>query len=228
MLHESGKIGKTRMFNLFLNEPLVFFTWVLAFLIALSVHEFSHAWAATLLGDGTARRMGRLTLNPVAHIDLIGLLAVLFIGFGWGKPVPFNPYNLKYPKWGPVLVAFAGPLSNLVFAAVSLLLLEAMGPSLGLDNLLTIFLVVSAQLNVALLAFNLIPLPPLDGSKALLAVLDHPKYAATREFVETRGSALLLLLIIADSFMQLGVFSGLIHFVWNLIARVLPVPTFLL
>ncbi len=216
------------MLTLFLNEPLVFFTWVLAFLIALSVHEFSHAWSATLQGDATARRLGRLTLNPVAHIDLIGLLAVFFIGFGWGKPVPFNPYNLKWPKWGPVLVAFAGPLSNLVFASVSLLLLEVVGPRLGLDNLLTIFLLVSAQLNVALLAFNLIPLPPLDGSKALLALLEHPKYAVTREFIETRGPALLLLLVVADSFMRLGLFSGLIRFVWDLIARILPVPSFLL
>jgi len=216
------------MLTLFLNEPLVFFTWVLAFLIALSVHEFSHAWSATLQGDGTARRMGRLTLNPVAHIDFIGLLAVLFIGFGWGKPVPFNPYNLKWPKWGPVLVAFAGPLSNLIFAAASLLLLETLGPNLGTDNLLTIFLIVSAQLNVALLAFNLIPLPPLDGSKALLALLEHPKYAVTREFIETRGPALLLLLVVADSFMRLGLFSGLIRFVWGLIASVLPVPAFLL
>lgn len=216
------------MFTLFLNEPLVFFTWVLAFLIALSVHEFSHAWSATLQGDGTARRLGRLTLNPVAHIDLIGLLAVLFIGFGWGKPVPFNPYNLKYPKWGPVLVAVAGPVSNLLFAAASLILLEAFGPRLGTSNLLTIFLLVSAQLNIALLAFNLLPLPPLDGSKVLLAALEHPKHAATREFIETRGPMLLLLLVMADSFLRLGLFSGLIRFVWDLVARVLPVPIFLL
>jgi len=216
------------MLTLFLNEPLVFFTWVLAFLIALSVHEFSHAWAAALQGDNTSRRMGRLTLNPVAHIDFIGLLAVFFIGFGWGKQVPFNPYNLKYPKWGPVMVAFAGPLSNFVFAALSLLLLGVIGPYLGYNNLLTIFLVVSAQLNVALLAFNLIPLPPLDGSKALLAMLEHPKYAATREFIETRGPALLLLFIVADSLLQLDLLSGYIHFVWNLIAYILPVPTFFL
>ncbi len=216
------------MFTLFLNEPLVFFTWVLAFLIALSVHEFSHAWAATLQGDGTARRMGRLTLNPVAHIDPIGLLAVMFIGFGWGKPVPFNPYNLKWPKWGPVLVAVAGPVSNLAFASLSLLLLGLFGPRLGLDNLLTIFLLVSAQLNVALLAFNLIPLPPLDGSKVLLALLEHPKYAATRELIETRGPFFLLVLVMADAFLHLGLFAGLIHFVWDLLARILPLPSFLL
>jgi Zn-dependent protease len=216
------------LISLFFNEPLVFFTWVLAFLIALSVHEFSHAWSATLQGDGTARRLGRLTLNPVAHIDIIGLMAVLFIGFGWGKPVPFNPYNLKWPKWGPVLVALAGPVSNLVFATVALVLLYVFGPSLGVDNLLTIFLFITAQLNVMLLAFNLIPLPPLDGSKVVLALLDHPKYLAVREFIETRGPAILLLLIIADSFMRLGLFAGLIRFVWNLISGLLPSPVFLL
>lgn len=216
------------LISLFFNEPLVFFTWVLAFLIALSVHEFSHAWSATLQGDGTARRLGRLTLNPVAHIDIIGLMAVLFIGFGWGKPVPFNPYNLKWPKWGPVLVAIAGPVSNLVFATVALVLLYLFGPSLGVDNLLTIFLFITAQLNVMLLAFNLIPLPPLDGSKVVLALLDHPKYLAVREFIESRGPAILLLLIIADSFMRLGLFAGLIRFVWNLISGLLPAPVFLL
>lgn len=216
------------MLSLFFNEPLVFFTWILAFLIALSVHEFSHALAATLLGDNTAKRLGRLTLNPAAHIDLIGLMAVLLIGFGWGKPVPFNPYNLKWPKWGPVAVAFAGPLSNFFFAAISLVLLAFAGPGLGYNNLLTIFLMVSAQLNVALLAFNLVPLPPLDGSKVLLAVLDGPKYAATREFVENRGPYLLLILIFADSFMRLGIFAGLIHLVWNLLGQVFPIPPFML
>jgi Zn-dependent protease len=216
------------LITLFFNEPLVFFTWVLAFLIALSVHEFSHAWSASLQGDGTAKRLGRLTLNPVAHIDIVGLLAVLFIGFGWGKPVPFNPYNLKWPKWGPVLVAIAGPLSNLVFATVAMLLLYVFGPRLGVDNLLTIFLLITAQLNVMLLAFNLIPLPPLDGSKVVLALLEHPKYAAARGFIESRGPALLLLLIIADSFMRLGLFAGLIRFVWNLISGLLPAPVFLL
>ena len=216
------------MFTLFFNEPLVFFTWVLAFLIALSVHEFSHALSATWLGDTTAKRLGRLTLNPAAHVDPIGFLAVLLVGFGWGKPVPYNPYNLKWPKWGPVFIAFAGPVSNLLLAMVSILLLSAFGPQLGMDNLLTILLLVSAQLNVALLTFNLIPLPPLDGSKALLAVLEHPRYAATREFIETRGPYLLLMLILLDSFLRLGVFSGLIGFVWSLISHIVPVPSFLL
>ncbi|MFA5185069.1 MAG: site-2 protease family protein [Patescibacteria group bacterium] len=216
------------MFTLFFNEPLVFFTWVLAFLIALSIHEFSHAWVGTLLGDQTAKRLGRLTLNPAAHIDLVGLMAVLLIGFGWGKPVPFNPYNLKWPKWGPVAIAFAGPVSNLVFASISLLLLPLAATRLGMDNLLTIFLIVSAQLNVALLAFNLIPLPPLDGSKVLLAVLDGPQHASFRDTLENRGPYLLFMLIIADSLLHLGLFSGLIRMVWNLLGGIFAVPAFFL
>ncbi|MBI5654383.1 site-2 protease family protein [Candidatus Uhrbacteria bacterium] len=216
------------MFTLLFNEPLVFFTWVLAFLIALSVHEFSHALVGNLLGDSTAKRLGRLTLNPAAHIDWIGLIAVLLIGFGWGKPVPYNPYSLKWPKWGPVFIAFAGPVSNLIFASVSLLLLSVFGPSLGFNNLLTIFLLVSSQLNVALLAFNLIPLPPLDGSKVLLAIFDGPQYAAFRFKLEAQGPYFLLMLIFADSFLHLGLFSGLIRLVWNLLGYVFPIPAFLL
>ncbi len=216
------------MFTLLFNEPLVFFTWVLAFLIALSVHEFSHALVATLQGDTTAKRAGRLTLNPASHVDLIGLLAVVLVGFGWGRPVPYNPYNLKWPKWGPVFIAFAGPLSNFILALISILLLSAFGQQLGMDNLLTIFLLVCAQLNVALMAFNFIPLPPLDGSKALLALLDKPKFAAARMFIESRGPYLLLLIIILDSFMHLGIFSGLIDFVWSLIGHIVPVPNYLL
>lgn len=216
------------MFTLFFNEPLVFFTWVLAFLIALSIHEFSHALVGTLLGDQTAKRLGRLTLNPAAHIDLVGLMAVLLIGFGWGKPVPFNPYNLKWPKWGPVAIAFAGPVSNLIFASISLLLLPLAVANLGMGNLLTIFLIVSAQLNVALLAFNLIPLPPLDGSKVLLAVLDGPQHAAFRDMLENRGPYLLFMLIIVDSLLHLGLFSGLIRLVWNLLGNIFAVPAFFL
>jgi len=87
-------------------------------LIALSVHEFSHALAAYRLGDSTAKRMGRLTLNPWAHVDLFGLLALVFVHFGWGKPVPYNPMYLKYKHWGEFLVALAGPISNLILLII--------------------------------------------------------------------------------------------------------------
>lgn len=196
------------MLRLLFQEPMIFAVWLLAFLLALSVHEFSHALMSNALGDSTAKRLGRLTLNPAAHVDAFGLVTVALIGFGWGKPVPYNPYNLKWQKWGPVAIAFAGPLSNLLFATLSAVMFGFVAPRLGLSNLLTIFLMVFAQINIALLAFNLVPLPPLDGSKLLLAALSSPKYQAARLFIETKGPILLLCLVLVDSLGNLGIFSG--------------------
>ncbi|MFZ2804602.1 MAG: site-2 protease family protein [Patescibacteria group bacterium] len=197
------------LLSLLFQQPILFFAWAAAFLIALSFHEFSHALVATWLGDNTAKRMGRLTLNPVAHIDPIGLLAVFLIGFGWGKPVPYNPYNLKWPKWGPTVVAAAGPISNLFMALVTGILAFLLAPKFGCDNLLIIFLSIMTELNLALMVFNLIPLPPLDGSKALLAVLDGPQYAGFRQFIETKGQLVLFGLILIDAILGIGLFAGL-------------------
>jgi len=97
----------------FLSEPLMLFAWLAAMAISLTLHEFAHALSAYLQGDSTAKYSGRLSLNPLRHLDLWGTLMLVLIGFGWGKPVPFNPYNLKNQKWGPALVALAGPVANL-------------------------------------------------------------------------------------------------------------------
>ncbi|MSR85190.1 site-2 protease family protein [Candidatus Uhrbacteria bacterium] len=191
------------------EQPLLFVVLVAVFLLVLSVHEFSHALVGYWLGDSTAQRMGRLTLNPLAHIDPIGFLALLTIGFGWGKPVPFNPYNLKYPRWGPTLVALAGPGSNLILGAIFAVLFRFFAPLLGGQNLLIVFLSYAAYLNFLLLLFNLIPIPPLDGSKVLLSVLDGPRYAPTRFFLERYGVTVLLTLILLDSFSSLSIFSWL-------------------
>lgn len=199
------------LLSLFFSDPLLFLAFITVFLLALSVHEFSHAYAGFLLGDMTAKRLNRLTLNPLAHIDPLGFLALITVGFGWGKPVPFNPYNLKYPKWGPVLVAGAGPFSNLIFGTLLAIGYRFAAPALGEANLLVIFFSVGAYLNYILMLFNLIPLPPLDGSKALLAVLADEKYRQTRFFIETQGPYLLLGLIILDSLFSLGIFSLLNH-----------------
>lgn len=189
------------------EDPWMFLVFVIVFLFTLAVHEFSHALAAHLLGDPTAERAQRLTLNPLAHVDLMGFLALVTVGFGWGKPVPFNPYNLKYPRWGAAIVAGAGPLSNLLVGFLSALLLRLLAPVFGDTNLLIIFLASAATLNFLLMFFNLIPLPPLDGSKALFAILAAERYRALREWIETRGPMLLLGLIIADIFLGLGVFA---------------------
>lgn len=212
------------MFGLIFQQPILFIAWLLAFLVALSIHEFSHAAVGTWLGDVTAKRMGRLTLNPAAHVDMLGLLALIFIGFGWGKPVPYNPYTLKWPRWGPALIAAAGPFSNLLLAALSILLFVNLESMLGQRNLLLVFLYLSARLNIALMVFNLIPLPPLDGSKALLAAMSHPKYGAARHVIETQGPFLLLLLILLDSFGGVGIFSGLFSLGDRLLSLVASLP----
>ena len=178
-------------------------------IFSLSVHEAAHAVMANRCGDPTARLLGRASLNPMAHIDPIGLAAVFLIGFGWGKPVQYNPYNLKWPKWGPVAVAVAGPMSNVLLGILSIVLIKVFGQLLGVNNLLTIFLFLSAQLNLLLLVFNLIPLPPLDGSKVLLAILAHPQYDKVRIFIEMRGPFILLCVILFDTFLNLGIFSSL-------------------
>lgn len=197
------------LLSLLFQQPLVFFVLVAVFVIVLSVHEYSHALVGYWLGDMTAKRANRLTLNPMAHIDPVGFLALLTVGFGWGKPVPFNPYNLKYTRWGPTFVAVAGPGSNLLFGVACALLFRFFVPVLGEQNLLMVFLLYAAYLNFALMLFNLIPVPPLDGSKVLLAILADPRYQAIRFFLETKGSLLLIGLIFLDAFGGVGIFSWL-------------------
>jgi len=136
--------------------------------VALPVHEFAHAAAAVALGDQTPRRMGRYTLNPLPHIDPLGAILIAFTGFGWAKPVLWNPRNISMdPKLGSVIVSLAGPLSNLLLAAVGAALLHnGIGGDFGQT-----FLAFFIQINVLLFVFNLIPIPPLDGSHVLFALL---------------------------------------------------------
>lgn len=135
-----------------------------ALVLAISFHEWAHAMAAHKLGDDTAKQAGRLTLNPLAHLDLLGTIMLFLVHFGWGKPVPVNPRNFRRPVWDNIVVAFCGPLSNLVLALISLLLLKHL-PSLPLW--LGTFLTVFYDLNIFLMIFNLLPIPPLDGGHVL-------------------------------------------------------------
>ncbi|MBI4277826.1 MAG: site-2 protease family protein [Armatimonadetes bacterium] len=141
-----------------------------ALLIAATVHEFAHAYVADRLGDDTPRRQGRLTLNPIAHLDLIGTLMILLAGFGWAKPVEVNPRN--FPDWrrGMLLVALAGPLAN-VTVIFGLGVLIKLGALDTLPTTLQQFLLVTIWINGVLAVFNLIPIPPLDGAKILEGVL---------------------------------------------------------
>src|SRR5512147_51363 len=177
-------------------------------LVGLPVHEFSHALAAYRLGDGTAKLFGRLTLNPIAHFDPVGgvLLAVTFLGsaaagsafgFGWAKPTPVNPLNLRYGRRGEAIVAAAGPISNFVLAAAAAIPMRYLiaNPELAIQvPLLVQVLDYFIYINIVLMVFNLIPVPPLDGSKILFAFLDRRTEYQIRPILEQYGFFILILL----------------------------------
>ncbi len=204
--------------NLLFNNPLIFVVWACAILAAIAIHEFFHAWTAYYLGDPTAKSEGRLTLNPFAHLDLMGTIFLLFVGFGWGKSVPFNPYNLRNQKYGPALVAISGPLSNLGLAIVSGLFLRTAVAftDLPLNNLGLQFLSAVIYISLILMVFNLIPIPPLDGSKLLFVLMPY-SWQRARIFLERYGSLLLIALLFLIVFGAIPLFSIVIFF-YGLIA----------
>jgi len=172
-------------------------------LFALTVHECAHAWVAWKMGDPTAKMLGRVTLNPIRHLDPIGTIALFFSGlFGWAKPVPINPANFRNYKKGMVLVALAGPLSNLLLAAFFSLVHKSVfmfSPgfilgSPGLSRPLLMMLEMSIILNVSLAVFNMIPIPPLDGSRVLSNLLGGANSLAF-ERLERYGFVILIVLI---------------------------------
>ncbi len=177
-------------------------------LVAFPVHEFSHALAANRLGDGTARLMGRLTLDPRAHFDPTGgvllAISVMFtgFGFGWAKPTPYNPMNLRGGRWGEAIVAVAGPISNFVLAVAGAIPLRFILAT-GMDvPVVAQFLVFFVEINLVLMIFNLIPIPPLDGSKVLYAFLDPRTVWQIRPVLEQYG------LVILIGAMLLPIFGG--------------------
>lgn len=173
-------------------------SWIIAFIVAITIHEASHAFAADRLGDPTARLMGRLSLNPLVHYDPIGtslLLLLVFmralglpvIPFGWAKPVQFDPYNLKNPRRDSALISLAGPASNLLLATSAALLVRFVG---GAGLLLPII-----TLNVVLAIFNLVPIHPLDGGKIFIGLLPAREAAEADNFLSRYGMVILFFLI---------------------------------
>jgi len=135
-------------------------------MFALSFHEFAHAWMASKCGDNTAARKGRLTLNPMAHLDVMGSLMILFVGFGWAKPVPVDSRNLKDPRKDMMKVAAAGPISNLLLAMLAGMVWRLLGGTgLFSNSIFPVLIFYFTQINIALAVFNLLPVEPLDGSK---------------------------------------------------------------
>lgn len=176
------------------------FVWVSALLTALTVHEFSHAIVGKWRGDDTAEQMGRLTLNPLAHIDPLGAVMLLTIGFGWAKPVPFAPSNLKNPLHDGLLIAVAGPVSNLVMALIAGGLFQIFSSTgwLDMSTMLGAFLVLSVYVNMILFVFNLIPINPLDGSKVIDVVTYKTGFEWIALWLAKNGPKLMILLVIAS------------------------------
>lgn len=157
---------------------ILFLARLFAVFCTLPVHEYAHAFVADKLGDKTARLSGRLTLNPMAHIDILGAIMILFVGFGYAKPVPVNPRNFKNPKKGMALTALAGPFSNILMAVVFMFLsnvLSLFGSSLFVQAFY-VFFSFAASINIGLAVFNLIPIPPLDGSRVLELLIPDKYY----------------------------------------------------
>ncbi len=180
------------MLSLLFSNPVIFLISFGALILSLTIHEFAHAFVADRLGDPTPRMQGRVTLNPLAHLDPLGTVAMLLVRFGWGKPVQFNPFNLKNPVRDSALIALAGPASNICIAVLISVILKVTGQSLSL------FAVVASEVlivNVVLAIFNLVPVYPLDGSKILLAFLPRDLAYEYESFMNRYGMFVLIALI---------------------------------
>ena len=184
-------------------------------LLALSFHEYAHAYIANKFGDDTAKQSGRLTLNPLAHLDPIGTIMIFLVHFGWAKPVPVNSYRLRNPKRDMLWISAAGPLANMILALISGILLRFIFAIVGATNqhsiigLLIYAVFMSLRINLALAIFNLLPIAPLDGSKILFGLLPV-KHEGKIYFLERYGPFILLGLIIFGRVTDVHILGGLI------------------
>lgn len=210
------------------NNPLSFLFWLIALIVGITVHEFAHAWAAERLGDPTPRLMGRLTLNPLAHLDPLGTLMLLIARFGWGKPVVFDPFNLRHPRRDAAFISLAGPTANLLLTLVASLLLNLLfhykliligNAWVGLASVfLTELLKTVIVLNVILAVFNLIPIHPLDGFKIVGGLLPE-KYA--KQWAELQPYGLIFLIFLIFPFFGSSPISKIISPIINFLLRLL-------
>ncbi len=193
----------------------------------LPLHEFAHAFVSYKLGDHTARLKGRLTVNPMAHIDPIGALVIVLAGFGWAKPVPVNPRNFKNPKVGMAITAAAGPLSNVIMATLTLILLNVvvgvggytsfnefyfyqLSGEMNFYGAIALFLYYAASINVTLAVFNLLPVPPLDGSRLVTMIIPDKYYYKIMQYERYITIGILLLILVGALNVPLQWLSGLL------------------
>jgi len=185
------------LFNISSWQELVY--RLVGVILALTVHEFSHGFAAYLLGDKTAKAEGRLSLNPAKHVDIFGAIMLLLVGFGWAKPVSVNPWRFKKPKAGMAISAFAGPFSNFLAAFIFYiiaLIVQINFYGVGIAKNIIEFLVVCISINIGLGIFNLIPIPPLDGSRIFLVFLPEKQYFRIMQYERYAMIALMVLLFL--------------------------------
>lgn len=208
--------------NLSLSNILI---GAIMLLTIMPVHEYAHAWAADKLGDGSARLSGRMTLNPFAHLDLVGSISFLLVGIGWGKPVPVYMRNLNHPKRDMMLVALAGPASNVVLTILLMIVykvLSAIVVAAGIQNyiiniLLWVILMI-AQTSARWAVFNMLPVPPLDGSRLLEYLLPWQAYAKIEQYQQIIYIVMLVLLVT-------GVLSVPLSFLTNLLLKLVSLIT---
>ncbi len=207
-------------------NPVQFWSFIAAIVLGITVHEYMHAYLAHRLGDETARLMGRLTLNPLAHLDLLGSLFLLLFRFGYGKPVPVNEARLQGGRLGAAAVAMAGPLTNLALAAVCAIPLRTGAVASAPLGVYKDFLVAMVVYNTLLFVFNLIPIPPLDGSRVVYGFLP-PRQAYQWRTYEQYGPFLLLALIfLIPSLLRINVLAVVVQAPAAFIARTLLGPGF--
>jgi Zn-dependent protease len=178
------------MLNLLFTDPISFLFFLVAIIIAITIHEFAHAFTADRLGDPTPRLAGRLTLNPIAHLDPIGTLALIVARFGWGKPVPVDPYNLKNPRKDHALISFSGPASNLILAGILGIIVKFLPIPIPFY-----FVYLLIVINISLALFNLLPVPPLDGASILVWLLPKNLSFEFEQNIKQYGTVLLIFIV---------------------------------
>lgn len=213
------------MFNIFSKEGLISFLYTLpALLFCLSVHEFAHAYTAYKLGDRTQKAMGRLTLNPFSHIDIAGFICIALFGFGWGKPVMIDDRNFKNKAAGDALTAFAGPCSNIIMAILFTIILKILLitgvilPTINsvVGSIILNMLILTIQFNVVFAIFNLIPIPPFDGSRILYFFLP----AKGREYMyKIEQYSFIIVLVILVTGIGSKLVSPIVNFVLGLLSK---------
>lgn len=202
------------LIGILFKNPVIFVLVFPILIFSLVIHEVSHGWAAYVMGDRTAMWLGRLTLNPLRHLDPFGTIALLFFGFGWAKPVPVNYLNLRDFRKGIFLVSIAGVAANFLFAFIAVLV-NRLTVSYNIELLYSALSII-AYINILLAAFNIIPIPPLDGSKILISFLPN-EYRYYMERIEPYGMFIILALLF------MGILNPVIRFVQSLIIGIINI-----